>query len=727
MFLTCLQHNCYNFAKNQNGQKMECSTGLLSKKLKEFNSENEMLNGLLHTGQNEFLKEFGEIMEFLRKCINETMPLQLRNEQLTYELSELNSKIIDLRKQLHTAEQLKSQNHRAKIEELEKELKEEKMERASLRKRLTRCNGQVKIEEERSTNLEAALNQAQIQTRNLERTVLQLQEQNERLQCDFDTELNKLNESIKENTAHLEEIADAREKLQLEKEDLEKRLEELSTHYTESLSNLRHELNSKISLLIEAEKKYSIEIDEKKRLQEIVETQCAQLVEAELRNKDISQKLQELETQSSERERKLKFVESELLTVKSENKQYQQRLIDQENAIKEFEEKFKESRMIEERLRNDLKNKDDCLSTLENKKSHLEKQLRDSESKMELYEEQLSSLKTHILQLQECFGEYENINDLREMLNLQKNKVQEITRHNNELAETLQRRNIDLEVHMETIGRQEHALQQNNEIIKVLSQKEEEQANIIKLLRNNLEIRSQKDSELNRQLVEKKEKIDVLINSLDTRKGQISQLKKIILTLEDQIRDISQQKRNNDEKIDILEQQNQEYKLYMEDRNDNESRTKNLDTLFEILEDELGNSFEQQYEYNIENDPRNKCTSKHIEQQLKQDFPSRQKLFDPEYEKNRQNINMNNFENKPFNYKKDKKESVNRKKTTQLETLKWISGCDRKNTFARPIRETVTVGHSKDKYITRNLPPFVQSNFKDDRQYKMLKLASHRM
>ncbi|CAG4940438.1 unnamed protein product [Colias eurytheme] len=728
------QRDLTSWFKNLITQEKECSISLLSKKLMEFNSENEMLNGLLHTGQNEFLKESGEIMEFLRKCINETMPLQLRNEQLTYEISDLNSKIIDLRKQLHTAEQLKSQNHRAKIEELEKELKEEKMERASLRKRLTHCNCEVKMEKEKSTNLDAALKQARIQTRNLDRTVLQLQEQNERLQSDFDTELNKLNESIKENTAHLEEIADAREKLQSEKEDLEKRLEELSTHYTESLCNLKHELNNKITLLIEAEKKYNIEMDENKRLKEIVETQCAQLVEAELRYKDLCQKLQEFETQISERDKKLESVEGELLRMKSENEHCQNRLMEQGDTIKEFEGKFKESRLIEERLRNDLKNKEDCIVTLEKKKCHLENLLRDSESKMELYEEQLSSLKTHILQLQECFGEYENMNDLREMLNLHKNKVQEMTRKNNELAETLQRRNIDLEVHLETIARQEHALKQNEEIIKVLSQKEEEQANIIKLLRNNLEIRSQKDSELNSQITEKNEEINVLINSLETRKGQISQLEKIILTLEDQIRETSQQKRNNDEKIDILEQQNQEYKSYMDDRNNNESRAKNLDTLFEILEDELGNSFEQQY--NIKGDGRNNFTSKHMEQQLKQEYTPKQKLFETEYAKNGPNVDVNHFDNKPVNYKKVKKENMSRKKATQLETLKWISGCDncfvptlpsRKNTFAPPIREAVTVGHSKDKYVTRNLPLFVPNNFQDDRQYKMLKLASHRM
>lgn len=40
--------------------------------------------------------------------------------------------------------------------------------------------------------------------------------QNQKLQEDFDQELNKLTQSIKDNTTHLEDIALAREKLQSE-------------------------------------------------------------------------------------------------------------------------------------------------------------------------------------------------------------------------------------------------------------------------------------------------------------------------------------------------------------------------------------------------------------------------------------------------------------------------------------------------------------------------------
>lgn len=39
-----------------------------------------------------------------------------------------------------------------------------------------------------------------------------------------------------------------------------------------------------------------------------------------------------------------------------------------------------------------------------------------SENKMEAYVQQLSSLKEHINQLQEDFGEFENLNELHEMV-----------------------------------------------------------------------------------------------------------------------------------------------------------------------------------------------------------------------------------------------------------------------------------------------------------------------
>lgn len=138
------------------------------------------------------------------------------------------------------------------------------------------------------------------------------------------------------------------------------------------------------------------------------------------------------------------------------------------------------------------------------------------------YEEQLSLLKTHIGQLQEDFGEFENLNELHDMVskivqlkniicftkllikwitinvkvNQQRAKLLEATRQNGELAEALQKKDMELERHIESLTEQEQILEQRNGVIKMLSEKDEEQTNIIKLLRTNLEMRTQADMDV---------------------------------------------------------------------------------------------------------------------------------------------------------------------------------------------------------------------------------------
>lgn len=69
----------------------------------------------------------------------------------------------------------------------------------------------------------------------------------------------------------------------------------------------------------------------------------------------------------------------------------------------------------------------------------------------------------------------------------------ETTRQNGELAEAIQKKDLELEQQNESLAEQEHIIQQRDGIIKMLSEKEEEHTNIIKLLRNNLEMRTQAD------------------------------------------------------------------------------------------------------------------------------------------------------------------------------------------------------------------------------------------
>lgn len=83
------------------------------------------------------------------------------------------------------------------------------------------------------------------------------------------------------------------------KEDLEKRLELLSVHYNESINKLKKELGTKVTQLIEQEKNNMTEIEEKNKLQETVEVQCAKLLEIELRYENLTKEMHEYEKELS--------------------------------------------------------------------------------------------------------------------------------------------------------------------------------------------------------------------------------------------------------------------------------------------------------------------------------------------------------------------------------------------------------------------------------------------
>ncbi|CAH0668976.1 unnamed protein product [Spodoptera exigua] len=362
----------------------------LSKKINEFNAENEMLKCSLGQAKGEFLKELTDIIEFLRKTANDTVALQLRIEELTCELSDLNSQNCDLRKQIHNSDHLRSQINKNKVEELEKELKEEKCKKIFIKDRLSRAEGQIKMGTERASQLEAALEQARSQIWTLERTVQQLHDQlltektkfqNRKLQTEFDNELNKLRESIRENTTHLEEIGEAREKLQAEKEDLEKRLGDLSNYYNESLQALKHDMNINVAKHIETEKKYEEEREERKKVEERLEAVCNQLLETELGAKELAKELQETRNKINNAvtfEQELLAAKRDLEEATTQIKDYRTRLNEQSETIKEFENNIKESISLEETLKNTLFSREEYIAELEKKQSLLEHQLQES-------------------------------------------------------------------------------------------------------------------------------------------------------------------------------------------------------------------------------------------------------------------------------------------------------------------------------------------------------------
>lgn len=71
-----------------------------------------------------------------------------------------------------------------------------------------------------------------------------------------------------------------------------------------------------------------------------------------------------------------------------------------------------------------------------------------------------------------------------------------MTQQKDELAEALQRKDLEIEEHLKNLTEQEIALEQRDDIIRILTEKEGEQMNIIKEMRRHLEIRTQAEAEV---------------------------------------------------------------------------------------------------------------------------------------------------------------------------------------------------------------------------------------
>ncbi|RVE48402.1 hypothetical protein evm_006963 [Chilo suppressalis] len=692
------------------------------RKLKEYAAENEMLSYSLDKVKKEFIVELNEIVAFLRKSEQERMTLNLRNEQLICEVSELNSYKNDLRKQLHEADCRRSSGIKNRVEELEKLLKEEKCKNNIIKNQLNRATCQAKNNEVQISHMEAALEQSQSKGWALERTVLDLQEKNQKLQDEYSSEFNKFTESITQNTAHLEEIAKAREKLQTEKEDLERRLIDLSSYYDESVNNMKEEINTKVEKIIESEMKYEQEKEERVKLVNKVESLCAQLLESELRFKDMCKQVHEKELQLSNAlkcQQEFEITKQQLDIANTEIEKYRGRFLEQSEAIKEIERNLKESVTLEEDLKRDLKIKEEYIEELEKKVDLLEQQRQDSESKMNFYEEQLSSLKNLLGQLQKDFGEFESLNELHEMVTKQRANLIEANRQNGELAEVLQKKDKDIEHYLETISQQERIIEQRDDIVKMLSQKEEEHTNIIKLLRNNLEMRTQAEDDLNQQVSQKNVEIDSLITNLDRKKTQICELENIIFTIENQTRKASAQNRKDQEKIESLESKLAEYdNFFIKNKRSMETPAENLDSIIKILEQELINPIEEP----IVNNESIYFNQKH---------EVNNKIINKNSHKYQMGLLTNNevYEKRCFKkvYDDLKCEGDRQKCSKNIQTKNWIPSPKPKTNIHQSMTiDTKESWNRKDNDFTRNLQLPVQQ-LHGDKKTKTFKFAAHRL
>ncbi|XP_063636072.1 coiled-coil domain-containing protein 18-like [Cydia splendana] len=717
----------------------------LVKKIKEFKTENEVFKRSLDKNKVDYLRFLNNSQIFLnsRHDANSALANELCFQSLSLKLTEVNALNDELRKKLKEAED-KATFAENKSRESEKQLRDAKHKKRDHMSRA--ADLQLKFKEEEMAHLNVALEQAHSKSRILEKTVCQLREENQEMQSNYDNVLKKLNESIDINTKLFDEITADRSKLLVEKQDLENQLLELSKNFEETLHTTKHESNLCIAKLVETEKKYKEVLDEKniladkimeteKQYKDVldgkniladkIESMCAQLLESELRFKNVSKKLIEMESNSrdvAECRKKIDVLNFHLENTKEELLEYKTKVTQQTVLMQELRQNWNNAVDSEKQLKNNLNNKEKYILELEGVRNLLEQRLLESELKIQTYSEELSNIKTV---LREVFGEFETIVELHEMIKQQTLQLVEANLKNNTLTEDLIEKDIELQKRVEIITEQEHLLEELEATLKMLTVKNEEQTNIIKLLRNNLDDRTQADIEINRQLDEKNTEIESLMNYIEKRKEQVSQLEKIILTLENQIVKLSNQKRTARETVLSLEKKLSEYESYnITDTKKTNLPIDNLDNLINILEYELTNPSDDQFNYSEQEVEarRNKRRAHndfktHIQDdcdmyQLLKNVPTKGMST---FSKNRRNINKDNY----------KGDGVCGNKIFPSVPVSEFAAVPKG--AANATKENKNLPVARQHHTTNVNYCLMPNHIKDEKKLKMFKLAGHKL
>ncbi|XP_061706120.1 LOW QUALITY PROTEIN: coiled-coil domain-containing protein 18-like [Cydia pomonella] len=700
--------------------KKMITKNVLVKKIKDFKTENDEFKRSLDKNKEDYLRFLKDSEIFFNNGVNSTLTNELCFQSLSFQLSEINALNEELRKKLQEAED-KATFAENKSRELEKQLLRDAKHKK--RDHMPKADLQFKFNEEEIAQLNSALEQANLKSRTLEKTVCQLRVENQEMQSNYDNQLKKLNESIDINTKLFDEITADRSKLLVEKHDLENQLIELSKNFEETLHTSKHESNLCIAKLMETEKKYKEVLDEKNKLADKIESMCAQLLESELRFKDASKKLTELESNSgdvAECRKEIEMLNRHLENTKEELLEYKTTVTKQTEAMQELRQNWNHALNSEEKLKNDVNNKEKYILELEGLRDVLEQRILESELKIRTYSEELTNIKTLLRQV---FGEFESIEELHEMIKQQTLQLVEANLKNNTLAEVLKEKDIELQKRVEIITEQEHLLEEREAALKMLTEKKEEQTNIIKLLRNNLDDRTQADIEINRQLDEKNTEIKSLMSHVEKRKEQISQLEKIILTLEHQLVKLSDQKRTAREAVSSLEKKLSEYEsYYITNTKNTESPIDNLDDLINILEYELTNPSDDQFNYSEQEveTRRNKLEThndfkSHIQDnfdmyQLRKNVPTKGKST---YSKNKRNLNKDEHKGDGVCGNKMFSGVV----SSEFAALQKVAANATKENKIPPVA-----------HHTTNVNYCLMSNhIKDEKRLKMFKLAGHKL
>ncbi|XP_039745936.1 myosin heavy chain, muscle-like isoform X3 [Pararge aegeria] len=533
----------------QNQQEFGCNDAV--DRIAHYNKQGLELCEALREMKSRADDALDTVTLFSKRACRERSTLIAVGESLVREIARLRQEI-ESRSSVILKETRAEDDVTKAYEEMRRELEEERTAKTALKDKLTTAESQLRQTRLRVSKMDKQMREAEASIASLTGTVKTLEDQSRQREVLLEARARKLKESLKTGEVATGHLAQKRDALQAEVNELKEQIQTMTTQHKAEVEDLDSKLKELMTALQEqknvalcvTEQKQEIEmaLAESQNVIEELKTQVTKLENSQP-NPDLpTQREMDLWAELHATKEILRNTEDEVVATKKEKVRFLETL----SKITDSENKGG----MQQKLACELINKEEIVAKMQTQIRELTKNIKLNEKKVFQYEQYVRDLHSHNRSVSNCQEASNGISfqDLeQEILSLRMNLLDAVHR-NEDLSEALSQKEQMLEQQDKT-----SRAQVREELINMLKNKETEQSRELSSLQQDLEHRMKIVDEVNKQIAAKADEIQELFSTLENKQQQIHRLEKIVLALEEQQRRAQAQRMRHEEKIAALE------------------------------------------------------------------------------------------------------------------------------------------------------------------------------
>ncbi|XP_052738120.1 forkhead-associated domain-containing protein 1-like [Bicyclus anynana] len=495
--------------------------------------------------------------EFSKKMCLERSTLIAVGETLVREIAELRQDLENRPRVRLEKRETRAEDDVTANEELRRELEEERTAKTALKEKLATTESLLKQTRLRVSKMDKQLRESEASIASLTGTVKALEDQNRQRDVQLEARARKLKETLKTEQMATGHLAQKRDALQAEVNALKEQIQSMTTQHKSEVQDLNNKLKELIGALEEqknmtqriTEEKHEVEMSlmETQNTIEDLKTQIINL-EDSIPNPELpTEREMDLWAELSATKDILRNTEEEVSAVRKEKV----RFLETMTKIAETENKSG----MQQKLMSEILNKEETISKMKIQIRELTKNMKHNEQKVIQYENYVKDLHSYARTRTNCQEAPNDINyqELKDQILNFQTRLLDAEYHNEKLSQDLLQKEQQLSTQDSTSKAQARVIKVREELINVLKNKESEQSRELFSLQKDLEQRMKVVDEVNKQIAAKADEIQELFATLENKQQQIHRLEKIVLVLEEQQRRAQAQRTRHEEKIAALE------------------------------------------------------------------------------------------------------------------------------------------------------------------------------